>query len=76
MIAGRLHWKATSVEKATKRRPSKLPNKRNLASFEFSNGTLTLTEAGTQRRASLHLVEGAEGLRRPTPADALEVVIR
>jgi len=67
MIAGRLHWKATSVEKATKRRPSKLPNKRNLASFEFSNGTLTLTEAGTQRRASLHLVEGAEGLRRLDP---------
>jgi formamidopyrimidine-DNA glycosylase len=67
MIAGRLHWKAKSAEQLTKRRPGKLPNKRNLATFEFSNGTLTLTEAGTQRRASLHLVEGVEGLRRLDP---------
>jgi formamidopyrimidine-DNA glycosylase len=67
MIAGRLHWKAKTAEQLTKRRPGKLPNKRNLATFEFSNGTLTLTEAGTQRRASLHLVEGAEGLRHLDP---------
>ena len=38
-----------------------------ISRIEFSNGTLTLTEAGTQRRASLHLVEGAEGLHRLDP---------
>jgi formamidopyrimidine-DNA glycosylase len=54
MIAGRLHWFA----RATKR-----SGRRGLAQFEFDNGTLTLTEAGTQRRASLHVVRGAEGLR-------------
>jgi formamidopyrimidine-DNA glycosylase len=54
MIAGRLHWFA-SGERRSKRRA--------LAAFEFDNGTLTLTEAGTQRRASLHVVRGAHGLR-------------
>ena len=70
MIAGRLHWKDGAV--ATKPRAAKLPNKRNLAVFEFSNGTLSLTEAGTQRRASLHLVVGAEGLEQMNPG-GLEV---
>ena len=54
MIAGRLHWFA-SGERRSKRRA--------LATFEFDNGTLTLTEAGTQRRASLHVVRGEQGLR-------------
>jgi formamidopyrimidine-DNA glycosylase len=54
MIAGRLHWRAGLV---------KLAGKQNLAAFEFSNGTLTLTEAGTKKRASLHLVQGEEALR-------------
>ena len=53
MIAGRLHWKPRS---------NKPPRKTDLAAFEFPNGTLTLTEAGTKRRASLHLVSGEAGL--------------
>jgi formamidopyrimidine-DNA glycosylase len=57
MIAGRLHWK-DSVGRA----PAKF-SKNHLASFQFDNGLLTLTEAGTQRRASLHLVQGEEALR-------------
>jgi formamidopyrimidine-DNA glycosylase len=55
MIAGRLHWKAGAV------RPS-LPRKRGLARFDFSTGSVTLTEAGTKRRASLHLVRGESNL--------------
>jgi formamidopyrimidine-DNA glycosylase len=54
MIAGRLHWKA---------RGSKLGGRQNLAAFDFSNGSLVLTEAGTKRRASLHVLSGEEGLR-------------
>lgn len=53
MIAGRLHWKP---------RGGKGAKKSELAAFEFPNGTLTLTEAGTKRRASLHLVRGRAGL--------------
>jgi len=53
MIAGRLHWKP---------RTNKPPKKTDLAAFEFPSGTLTLTEAGTKRRASLHLVRGEAGL--------------
>jgi formamidopyrimidine-DNA glycosylase len=46
MIAGRLHWKTKAI----------VPDgRRTLATFEFDSGTLTLTEAGTQKRASLHL---------------------
>lgn len=53
MIAGRLHWFEHGKQV---RKPSLL------AAFEFSNGTLALTEAGSKRRASLHLVRGASGL--------------
>jgi formamidopyrimidine-DNA glycosylase len=53
MIAGRLHWKPPGV---------KIPGKIGLAAFDFSQGTLTLTEAGTKKRASLHVVAGAENL--------------
>src|SRR4051794_4748516 len=53
MIAGRLHWK-TEAPKATDR---KVP-----AAFTFDNGVLTLTEAGTQHRASLHVVDGEAAL--------------
>jgi formamidopyrimidine-DNA glycosylase len=53
MIAGRLHWR-TDTPKLTARGP--------LAAFEFDNGTLTLTEAGTQHRAALHIVAGEAGL--------------
>lgn len=58
MIAGRLHWYEDRA-KAMKARA--------VASFVFSSGTLTLTEAGTQKRASLHVVEGEEGLARLDP---------
>jgi len=54
MIAGRLHWKARTAKKAGGRR--------GLAAFEFPHGTLTLTEAGTKRRASLHLARGRAAL--------------
>jgi formamidopyrimidine-DNA glycosylase len=52
MIAGRLHWLATG-----KRVPRTV-----LATVEFPNGKLTLTEAGSKKRASLHLVRGVESL--------------
>jgi len=61
MIAGRLHWKERVSEAPAKR------SKRDLAAFEFDNGRLTLTEAGTQRRASLHVVIGEAGLRELEP---------
>lgn len=53
MIAGRLSWTSAGA---------KLPGRRALASMRFSSGTLALTEAGSKRRASLHLVVGREGL--------------
>jgi len=63
MIAGRLHW--------TDQREG--PTPRALAVFDFSNGKLWLTEAGTQRRASLHLVTGEEALDALNPG-GLEVL--
>jgi formamidopyrimidine-DNA glycosylase len=53
MIAGRLHWKEPSA---------KLAGKNSLAAFDFDTGTLTLTEAGTKRRASIHVVLGRAAL--------------
>ena len=52
MIAGRHHWKSPTAKQA----------RADLAAFDFPNGTLTLTEAGTKRRASLYLVRGSAGL--------------
>ena len=52
-IAGRLHWKTSAP---------KLGGRNILVAFEFDNGWLWLTEAGTQRRAALHVVEGDAGL--------------
>lgn len=58
MVAGRLHWHP----------PGKaIPRKYGLAAFDFADGTLLLTEAGTKRRASLHLVVGAEALAELNP---------
>jgi len=54
MIAGRLRWKDTTG--------AKLPGRLGQAAFDFASGTLLLTEAGTQKRASLHLVRGEETL--------------
>lgn len=69
MIAGRLHWAAVSPpsNKSSRPRLSKSPKNPGLAAFQFSNGTLSLTEAGTQRRASLHLVAGEAGLQSLDP---------
>ena len=53
MIAGRLHWKA---------RDAKLGGRQNLAAFDFPDGSLILTEAGSKRRAALHVVNGEENL--------------
>ena len=60
MIAGRLHWKDEAQRPAKKGAASKF--KAQLAVFQFDTGELSLTEAGTQRRASLHVVTGAAGL--------------
>ena len=59
MIAGRLHWKDASLGDGA--RP-KIPGKKGLAAFDFTSGTLTLTEAGSKKRASLHVVRGERGL--------------
>jgi formamidopyrimidine-DNA glycosylase len=77
MIAGRLHWKDASA--ISTRTPGKArgavdhpppkaqsvatKSKNHLATFHFDNGVLSLTEAGTQRRASLHVVQGEDALR-------------
>lgn len=66
MIAGRLHWKDRR-SKAAPPKLSKSPKNRGLAAFHFDDGILTLTEAGSQRRASLHLVVGDAGLRALDP---------
>ncbi len=64
MIAGRLHWRAPGV---------KLSGRQTLAAFDFAEGSLVLTEAGTKRRASIHLVEGEPALLQLDPGgiDAL-----
>lgn len=54
MIAGRLRWKSPGA---------KIPRKVGLAAFDFPSGTLLLTEAGSKKRASLHLVSGEDSLR-------------
>src|SRR2546430_8377906 len=58
MIAGRLRWKPPDA---------KLPAKIGLAAFRFATGTLILTEAGTKKRASLHVLRGREALAQHDP---------
>jgi formamidopyrimidine-DNA glycosylase len=58
MIAGRLHWRPPAA---------KLAGRNNLAAFDFPNGSLVLTEAGSKRRASLHLFESEETMRALDP---------
>jgi formamidopyrimidine-DNA glycosylase len=53
MIAGRLHWRAAGA---------KLSGRQNLAAFDFPQGSLVLTEAGSKKRASLHVILGEENL--------------
>lgn len=64
MIAGRLHWKEPGA---------KVPAKIGLAAFDFDSGTLTLTEAGSKRRASLHVLAGDAALQQLDPG-GLEVL--
>ena len=64
MIAGRLHWKKRGV---------KVSPPRGLAAFDFANGSLLWTEAGSRKRASLHVVSGEAGLRLLDPG-GLEVL--
>ena len=64
MIAGRLHWKPRGV---------KLAGRLALAAFDFAEGSLLLTEAGSRKRASLHVVSGEEALRALDPG-GLEVL--
>jgi formamidopyrimidine-DNA glycosylase len=58
MIAGRLHWRSTEA---------KLGGRNNLAAFDFPDGSLVLTEAGSKRRASLHLLPNEEALKDIDP---------
>jgi formamidopyrimidine-DNA glycosylase len=58
MIAGRLHWSA---------KPKKPDGRRTLAAFLFASGCLTLTEAGSRKRASLHIVRGEDALTALDP---------
>lgn len=61
MIAGRLHWRDAGA---------KLGGRNNLAAFDFADGALVLTEAGTKRRASLHVVQGEDALSGLDPGGA------
>ena len=58
MIAGRLHWRP---------RGAPLKGRHSLAAFDFPNGSIVLTEAGTKHRASLHVLTGDDGLRSVDP---------
>ena len=58
MIAGRLHWRVTGA---------KLAGRNALAAFDFPNGSLVLTEAGSKRRASLHMLADEAGLAAADP---------
>ena len=64
MIAGRLHWKELGAKPA---------GRQGLAAFDFPDGTLILTEAGTKKRASLYLVSGEEALAAHDPG-GIEVI--
>src|SRR5262245_44036091 len=75
MIAGRLHWRpgpapegrgagTARTASGAGSRPWPIPGRIGLAAFDFSNGAVVLTEAGTKKRAALHLVEGETALRQ------------
>jgi formamidopyrimidine-DNA glycosylase len=58
MITGRLHWRSANA---------KLSGRQNLAAFDFPNGSVVFTEAGSKRRASLHVLAGEDALRSIDP---------
>ncbi len=64
MVAGRFHWKPKGA---------KIARKYGQAAFDFPNGTLLLTEAGTKKRASIHLVRGQAAMREHDPG-GLEIL--
>ena len=64
MIAGRLHWRKAGAP---------VTGKRELAAFDFADGSLVLTEAGTKKRASLYIIDGAAGVEDHNPG-GLEVL--
>lgn len=64
MVAGRLRWAEAKWE---------IPRKRGLAAFDFSTGSLLLTEAGTKRRVALHVVRGTDALQALDPG-GIEVI--
>ena len=68
MIAGRLHWKPAG---------GKLAGRQSLAAMDFASGSLTLTEAGTKRRASIQMARGEEALAALDPGgiEPLEIDI-
>jgi len=68
MIAGRLHWVETGTRKG-----KAVSRNGNFAAFDFPNGSLMWSEAGSQKRASLHVMKGEEGLRELDPG-GLEVL--
>jgi formamidopyrimidine-DNA glycosylase len=68
MIAGRLHWVEAGAKKG-----KTVSRNGNFAAFDFSNGSLMWSEAGSQKRASLHVMKGEEGLRELDPG-GLEVL--
>jgi len=72
MIAGRFKWATDGADGSDKAR-AKIPGKVGLAAFDFENGSLILTEAGSKRRASLYLVRGAQALAEHDPG-GLEVM--
>jgi len=67
MIAGRLHWSA---------KPKKPDGRRTLAAFLFDSGCLTLTEAGSRKRASLHIVQGETALAALDPGGVDPITAR
>ena len=80
MIAGRLHWElkhegkaGRACERKGKARSAAMARKNRIAELAFESGTLIWTEAGTQKRASLHVVSGESGLRSLDPG-GLEIL--
>lgn len=77
MIAGRLHWRDAGASSSGKQLKG-LSLRRALATFDFSSGSLVLTEAGARKRASLHVVEGVERLQAFDPGglETLDASVR
>src|SRR4051812_45169040 len=62
MIAGRLRWRAHPDPALASRKAPSVPAKLTLARFRFAHGTLHLTEAGTKKRAAIHVARGPQAL--------------